>query len=339
MKSLTAGLAGLFLTAYALCASPAAADSPTCTAYRLPVALSAGGPADQTVAATLCVPAGGAPQVDLLVAGTTYNSSYWDWPQPAATYSFVRRELAAGRATLAYDRIGSGASSRPLLSALVTEGADAHVTHQLVQWLRARPFGQVNLIGHSLGAIVAMTEAGLYADVNRVVVTSMLHLPGLGAGAIGLFGSFYPAALDPKFALSVTDLQYLTTEPGTRGTSFYHALTADPNVIAYDEAHKDVTSDTEVVEALTRLEVPAPLNDTYKIHVPVLVVMGQHDNLLCGLAVSCLQDSTVQANEAPYYASASSFTARTVPDTAHDLALHPSAGVSFGIIDQWLRTH
>ena len=338
MKRLLAGLTGLSLTFWPLCTATAIAGTATCTAYRLPVALSSSRAADQTVAGRLCIPAGGASQVDLLVAGATYNSSYWDWPQTPATYSFVQRDLAAGRATFAFDRLGSGASSRPLSTGIGVE-ADAYVTHQLVQWLRARPFGQVNMVGHSLGSIVSMTESAVYGDIARLVITGMLHPPGLGANSAGLFGSFQPASLDPMFLVKVTDPGYLTTAPNTRGTSFYYAGTADPNVIAYDEAHKDIVSSVEVVGAVTRLAVVPPLNDTDQIHVPVLVIVGQRDNLLCGLLVNCLQEVGVRANEAPYYANAPSFTARTVPDTAHDLTLHPSAGVSFGIIDQWLRTH
>ena len=40
----------------------------------------------------------------------------------------------------------------------------------------------MNLIGHSLGSVISIQEAGTYNDVSRVVVTGLLHVPGVGVG-------------------------------------------------------------------------------------------------------------------------------------------------------------
>jgi hypothetical protein len=34
-----------------------------------------------------------------------------------------------------------------------------------------------------------------------------------------------------------------------------------------------------------------------------------------------------------------SLSAELVPDTGHDIALHPSASISFTMIDQWIKAH
>jgi hypothetical protein len=52
----------------------------------------------------------------------------------------------------------------------------------------------------------------------------------------------------------VTDPGYLTTVPGTRGAAFYDTASADPDVIAYDEAHKDVMAADEAGDAATHAE-------------------------------------------------------------------------------------
>src|SRR4029453_16385784 len=49
--------------------------------------------------------------VDVLLDGATYTR-YWDWPTPQS-YSVVDRILGRGRATLSYDRTGSGLSRPP----------------------------------------------------------------------------------------------------------------------------------------------------------------------------------------------------------------------------------
>ena len=60
----------------------------------------------------------------------------------------------------------------------------------------------MNLIGHSLGSVISIQEAGTYNDVSRVVVTGLLHAPGVGLGfATTLTSLLYPAALDPQFLL------------------------------------------------------------------------------------------------------------------------------------------
>lgn len=343
-KKIISGLAALSAAAALLGAPPVRAAARTggsCASVRIPVALLPGQPENKTIAGTLCTPGSwdaGPHRVDVLVHGATYNGAYWDWPLSPGTYSYARKTMNAGRAAFTYDRLGAGSSSRPL-GAEISAAADSFVLHQLVQWLRARDLAQVTVIGHSLGSIIAMNAAATYPDLQRLVITGMAHLPGLGPGSVGLFGSFYPALLDPLFAGQMLDATYLTTLPGTRGGSFYHTSTADPQVIAYDEAHKDIASYTEVVDALTKLAVPAGLNDTNRIQVPVLVVLGQNDTLLCGLLLSCAQSANVRANEAPYYSSAPSLTAAVVPGTGHSIALHPSAGQSFTLIDQWIRSH
>jgi hypothetical protein len=166
-----------------------------------------------------------------------------------------------------------------------------------------------------------------------------VHPPALAQGAVITLWSFYPAALDPAFAGQVLDPGYLTTRPGTRGGTFYDVHTADPAFIAYDEAHKDLVSAVELADAGVHLATPAGLNDTNAVQAHTLVVVGREDTSYCGVLVDCSQDSNVRTNELPYYGCAASLAAATIADTGHDVTLHPSAGDSFGRIDQWIRSH
>ena len=69
--------------------------------------------------------------------------------------------MQAGRAAFDYDRIGTGASSHPLSTELTID-SEAYVLHQIVSWLRASEgYSQVNLIGHSLGSVISIQEAGI----------------------------------------------------------------------------------------------------------------------------------------------------------------------------------
>lgn len=283
----------------------------------------------------LCLPdAPNVSKVDILLHGAAYNREYWDWPVSPALYSYTQRTLQAGRATLAYDRLGVGQSSRPA-SAAVTVESDAYVLHQIIQHVRSSPgLTDVTTVGHSLGSVVAQYEAGQYKDVDRLVVTGLVHAQGVGV--TGALTSFYPAALDPQFA-GLLDPGYLTTTPGSRSL-FYNAA-ADPQVIAYDEAHKDVLSSMQLAQSFPFTLTPPILNVTSQITAPVLAVIGDEDALSCGLLLDCKNPAAVMANEAPYYPHAASLTTQIVANTGHDIALHPSAGQSFATINQWISTH
>jgi pimeloyl-ACP methyl ester carboxylesterase len=308
----------------------------TCSEQRLPAAMQPGLPPSFTIAGTLCVPvhwADGEHAVDVLVPGAMYNRMYWDWPLHPELYSYARRTVQAGRAAFFYDRFGTGASSHPTgMRASFT--SDVYGLHQIVQWLRG-DYPGVNVIGHSLGSVVVTQEAGQYQDVDHVVVTGLTH--GHGLGFLTLPTAIYTALLDPQFTGMITLLDggYLTTLPGKRAGLFY-SPSADPAVIAYDEAHKDVMTGSQTAEAIVELTLPAGLNVSNQIAAPVLMVVGQQDAPFCGVDVSCVSDATLRAHEAPYFTGAQSFTVNVIPNTGHDLPLHPSAGQSFDMISDWL---
>lgn len=309
-----------------------------CTEEQIPVSAREDRAPAETVAATWCTPktwAEGAHRTEVLVAGATYNRDYWDWPQHE--YSYVDMTLRAGRATLNFDRLGTGHSSTPT-GPPTDVTADAWVLHQVIDWVRRQRPTRISVIGHSLGSIVVTREAARWPDADRVVITGILHLPGAGANAAGFATSLYPTALDPRFAgTDRAATGYLTTLPGRRGPTFYDPTSADPAVVRRDEEHKDVVTAGELAQSVLELETPALLNSSRRITAPVLLVMGETDNIFCNLTVDCHSAASVRGNEAPYYAGAARFDVVTVPDTAHNLTLHPSAGRSFRAIDDWLR--
>src|SRR6266568_3346388 len=103
-----------------------------CREVNIPVALTAGQPANQKIFAELCLPRGRAPQtVQLLVHGTTYNHTYWDFPDQVPKYSYVDAAVRAGYAVLAIDRIGDGQSSHPP-SSQITFPNTIYTLHQVV---------------------------------------------------------------------------------------------------------------------------------------------------------------------------------------------------------------
>ncbi len=341
---LLSAVAGLAVRPVAASAGTPAESHGFCENVDLPVALRPYQGLTQTVSGTYCEPgtwASGPRQVDVLTPGATYNRLYWNWPVDPGLYSYVDKTLAAGRATFDYDRIGTGASSHPL-STLITIGTDAYVLHQIVTWLRGSlGYGQVNLVGHSLGSVISVQEAGRYRDVNRVVLTGLLQVPDIGIHFVTTLASLlYPAVDDPQFIDSHLDAGYLTTIPGNRAGDFYSA-SADPAVVTYDEAHKDTVATTDLATLATTWAVPPGANVSDSITAPVLVLIGEQDAIFCTdpPVLDCAQPSQLRATEAPYFSSAASLTIDSVQGTGHDVALHPTADQSFSLINDWIGDH
>ncbi|HVH44921.1 MAG TPA: alpha/beta fold hydrolase, partial [Labilithrix sp.] len=222
-----------------------------CERVTFPVALAEEEPATYQVVGWLC--GRGSIQhrtIQVLVHGGTGSHAYWDFPYQPERYSYVRDLTAAGYATLAIDRIGTGESDHP--PALdVTIRSNAYVVHQVVQKLRSGTlhvpsFGPVTgsrvmLVGHSMGSVVSIREAASYHDVDGLILTGYLH--NEGPGLAELSAKFIPASLDPRFAGRNIPDGYLTTIPGARDASyFYYAPTTDPGVVAMDEATKETTT-------------------------------------------------------------------------------------------------
>lgn len=315
-----------------------ATNTGTCQSFNVPVALSVGQSPQYTIYGELCnPPTGSAHAVQLLVPGATYGHVYWDFPYQPQTYSYVRALNAAGYSTFNIDRIGSGQSSHPPLNLVdVTMETDAYVTHEIVQDLRSglignQQFARVLIVGHSLGSAVVWIEAGTYHDVDGVIITGLVHHLNTSK-LIDIFSTFYPASLDPRFSGDGYGTQYLTTEPGTRGRDFYYQPGADPNVITTDEATKETTPDGEVATfAPVLIDGISAL-----IMVPVLLVVGQQDSIVCGqLATDCNSAATVRHAETPYYSPQAQLNVAVIPNVGHDLNLHKAASLWFAAAIAW----
>ncbi len=277
-----------------------------------------------TMAATLCLPATNPTgTVMVLMAGSNYNHTYWDFPYQPDTYNFRQAMNAGGYATLVVDRLGDGASSRPPSATLTATGTTAAL-HGIVQALRQgvsgnQPFRKVVIAGHSLSSGIDVLEATTYHDVDGVLLTGYSHdLNYLQVSSV--IATYHPAAEDPNFAGKGYDPGYLTTQPGTRAADFF-GTGFDPQVVATDEATKDVFSLSEYPDGLSST-LPAVSNS---INVPVMLVDGSLDKMSCGVDFSICRDAaTLRSAEAPYFSPAAHLRTYVLPGSGHSVNLAPN---------------
>jgi Alpha/beta hydrolase family len=315
-------------------ASVALADDPGCVGAGVATAAL---PIPSTMHGTLCLPSDGtASTVMVLVPGATYNHTYWDFPYDPQVYNFRKAMNAAGYATFVVDTLGTGDSSHPL-SLLLTATAQAIAVHDVITALRSGQidgiaFPNVILGGHSLGSAISVIEAGTYHDENAVLLTGIAHVIS-PTWLVNFFAtSGYPAALDPKFAGQGYDPGYLTTRPGTREADFYAPGTTDPNVVAEDEATKDVFAATEAPDAIG---VGAMSPYSGLITSPVLLADGQDDQAFCFPTSKCANAAALHTAEAPYYAGSSCFETYVLAGAGHDVNLATDTQDYQQAVERW----
>ncbi|MFD9700120.1 alpha/beta hydrolase [Lentzea sp. NPDC059081] len=298
----------------ALCTPVVASAATACSEFTSPGGMHA----------ELCDP--GADVAVVMVPGATYNSAYWDFPYQPEVYSFRRELNARGYATATVDRIGTGRSAKPP-SLTVTALRQAAAVDEVVQSVRARGFGKVVLAGHSLGSMITIMSAATFHHVDGVVVTGATHAIDPPALAT-LLGS----RLEPR---SLLDAGYLTTRQGERYNAFHAPGNVDPQVLATDEATKDVASLGEMPDGLS-LGIVLPYSAL--IDVPVLLAVGERDTLFCtALSRDCSSAQTLVAGERGYYAGSPDVRGFVLPGAGHDANLHPRAKELQTAVADWIR--
>jgi pimeloyl-ACP methyl ester carboxylesterase len=321
-------------------ATAATAPATPCVDVSVPVTIAGQpGPVD----GTLCTPPG-ARTLQLLISGFSYNRGYWDDPYEPATYSYVHRANAAGYATLAIDRIGTGTSWRPS-SVLTTLDDNVGAVSQVVRAVRrgdlGASFAKLVLVGHSYGSLTAYGVAGADPSIDAVIATGASHAIDYPYAAVNLFPYLRPAALDAQFAERAPDIGYLVTAPGHHNV-FVNAADTDPANLALNEgALKDIGTLEELATLVTHsVQNLLPIRSSAGINVPVLAINGADDPFFCGPpAADCRTGTTLANFERPFFGPHATVEGYVVPNTGHGLNIERTAPQTYTAMIDFLTRH
>lgn len=275
----------------------------------------------------------------LLLHGLSYGEFFSNYTaQPG--YNFARNQAEAGHVTVTVDRLGYGASDKPV-GADICFGSRADIAHQMVQQLRAGSyttsgavsptFPKVVLAGHSVGAIIAQAEAYSFGDIDGLVLLSY---------------SDTDVSLSAQAALGIAIDQCKAggqRQGGTTGPNGYIYFGADTPEKFIEGHFYTPNADPKVVETTAALRnrdpcgdilsyktaVAANLANVGKIKTPTLVLAGGRDAIYPVPATK--QASLLTGSE--------DVTPVTVPETGHALTLHRSADQFEAHLSSWLVGH
>src|SRR5262245_4756522 len=346
----------LFILAMGFHAKPAQADPITCEGVNVPISIP-GVPAADHVYGELCMPANHLPAtVQFLVHSTWSNHREWDPPQQK--YSHVRKANLAGYATFAIDRFGTGRSSKPP-SSQVTTDTMAIALHQVIQALRngnvgssGDAFTKVVWIGSSFGSEYGWINASKYpGDVDAFVLNGLLHFTRESFTNDALGWRSHSICDDPELNDDGSDCGYVTNKLGCKGQLDYCIPFAAPGMLpAIDDlVLRDMVSATLLSQSVLYVGVtpelpttPFPVDPSTSpsqaIHVPTLINLGDHDQIVCGPpdGVPCTHDF-IAAFETPYFGVTPDVY--IAPNTGHALTLHQSGPETSAVINNWIDIH
>jgi pimeloyl-ACP methyl ester carboxylesterase len=319
-RLVAATLGLLVLCGLSVPASAAATVAVRCRAVAEPVTVTGIGQA--TVAGTLCAPAGRPVRtIEVLVSGLSYDRIYWELPPAQGVPGYQQSVAQHGYAALALDRLGTGASTRPP-AATLTYSAELDALHQVISAVRAGAFGSYRnlvLVGHSYGSGLSVGEAGSYHDVDALVLSGWAH--SQGSAGLSFYNALVDAGTDPVTGPTDPPAGYLTTRVGTRAGFFDAPGDASPAVELADEATKSTLTQQEL----------ATITDAYdpslaaRVDVPVLVAIGQHDVLTCGVPLTCSSSAEIGLYESALFTGSPGLTGYLLPGAGHSINLAANA--------------
>lgn len=233
----------------------------------------------QHVSATLFVPdtATAGESLELIVGlpGGGYSRNYYHPAFDAPPgYSFAQAFADRGYAVLALDHYGTGASSRPAEEQKLSRAMVAEANHRLTlhvveglqdgRWfddLAGRAI-RVTGVGHSMGGMMVITQQGLFASFDRMVVAGWtnydLRIPGIPLDVLRTH--VHPAG-------------YHET-PRALMRHFFYSPDVPADLIAADEAHGTVSNATmandSVRAGITRAEAD-------RVSCPIFLFYGDNE--------------------------------------------------------------
>jgi len=257
-----------------------------------------------------------------------YEGGEWNWALRAVPgYDYPAEMAKQGHISLTIDELGYGASGIPRDGNLTCQGAEADITHQIIQKLRTGayalgtgpgvPFSKIVLAGHDVGGQVAEIEAYSYSDIDGLLLVTFAD-----QGFTPWIIERSNVAANDWCTQSATGYVHYVSSEEWRTLLFYDA---DPRVIDVTDALRNPNPCGIIRSVPTAMPIDAA-HDA-EIKVPVLVVFGDKDTLVW--------DRQGQEQQQNNFGSSDKSTV-FIPNAGHFPMFEKSAPLFRSAVSSWL---
>jgi len=188
------------------------------------------------------------------------------------------------------------------------------------------------MLGHSFGSTISLAHALAWPEQSDgIVLTGFIHNfnPAFGQ-AMGQGISV--AAFSGPVAGDLVDPTYLISKPDSRRDVFYTADNVDEGVIATDNATRETTALGELMSMSRYFK-----EQSKELTVPVMVLVGENDFVVCGNKLDCTDHAAVIAHEQAFYPATTCPEITVLDDTNHNANLHRNAPSNFALMQDWIN--
>jgi pimeloyl-ACP methyl ester carboxylesterase len=216
-----------------------------------------------------------------------YEAGEWNWDLKGVPgYDYAAELAKRGQVSLTLDELGYGASDHPENGNETCQGAEADITHQIIQKLRTggyalgqRPgikFSNVILAGHDVGGEVAEIEAYSYRDaMGNSDINGLILVTYADQGFTPYIIERATVAANDWCTQSSTGYVHYVNEQEYRTLLFYEA---DPRVIDATNALRNANP-CGIIRS-TAGGIAADRANLSQVKVPVLIVFGDREKLV-----------------------------------------------------------
>jgi len=265
-----------------------------------------------------------------------YEAGEWNWDlKGVAGYDYAAEMAKRGHVSLTLDELGYGASGHPENGNETCQGAEADISHQVVQKLRrgeyslgeypAIRFSKIVLAGHDVGGQVAEMEAYSYQENGHPDIDGLILVTFADQGFTPYIIEKAALAANDWCTQSLTGYVHYVTEQEFRSLLFYNAA---PRVINATNALRNenpcgIIRSTPQGTAIDRARLS-------QIELPVLIVFGDNESL-----VWTRQGEEEQ--EADFSASPDKQTV-FIPEAGHFPMFERTAPIFDSVMSGWLAS-
>ncbi|EME81215.1 uncharacterized protein MYCFIDRAFT_111073, partial [Pseudocercospora fijiensis CIRAD86] len=294
------------------------------------------------IAAKYCTPAVGAPakrakEVQILLHGVPYNSSYWFGlpgnPDGTAKYDWVEYATRQGYSVLAIDNLGAGDSQKANPVTEVQQPLQTAILHQITTMLRAGQLSfapkpnKVIFVGHSLSSVIGNGIATHYPkDFDAIILTGWSYTL-IQAGPGLLLTLLEPAQVHNPAKFGSFPPGYLAfgSRQGKRDSYYAEHGSFSAGLEQWDFDHEDTITIGQIYSAFSGLQKAEQFTGD------VLALTGQEDAFFCGPTgsralgpQSCGTGAdSIPAKSKVFFPNAK-FQDYLAPNTSHATTLHYS---------------